>query len=140
MFCISWIWQNYHNLVLNQVADTYLYVNIFVDKYISQVIIIIYKYFLCLETRSMLETKSLCAGKLLVCVSFRIVMQTRKLLEKRKQVFNDQLLQGVNRLQNPLLELEMQGSGQLFFLKACLQLESFLSAHKIYAAATQKGL
>lgn len=67
-------------------------------------------------------------------------MQTRKLLEKRKQVFNDQLLQGVNRLQNPLLELEMQGSGQLFFLKACLQWGSFLSAHKMYAAATQKGL
>lgn len=63
----------------------------------------------------MLETKSLCAEKLLECVSFRIVMQTRKLLEKRKQVFSYQLLQGVNRLQNPLHELEMQGSGQVSF-------------------------
>lgn len=88
----------------------------------------------------MLETKSHCAGKLLECVSFRIVMQTRKLLEKRKQVFNYQLLQGVNRLQNPLLELEMQGLGQLFFLKARLQSGSFLTAHKMYAATTQKGL
>lgn len=42
-------------------------------------------------------------------------MQTRKLLEKRKQVFSYQLLQGVNRLQNLLLELEMQGSGQVSF-------------------------
>lgn len=140
MFCISWIWQNYHNLVLNHIADTYLYVNIFVDKYISKVFVIIYKYFLCLETRSVLETKPLCAGKLLECVSFRIVMQTRKLLEKRKQVFNYQLLQGVNRLQNPLLELEMQGLGQIFFLKTRLQLGSFLTAHSMYAATTQKGL
>lgn len=77
--------------------------------------VIVYKYSLCLETRTMSETKSLCAGKLLECVSFRIVMQTRKLLEKRKQVFSYQLLQGVNRLKNPLLELEMQGSGQVSF-------------------------
>lgn len=73
-----------NNLVLKQVDDTYLYVNIFVKKYIPEVIVIIYKYILCLETRSTLETKSLCAGKLLECVSLRIVMQTRKLLEKRK--------------------------------------------------------
>lgn len=71
-----------NNLVLKQVADTYLYVNIFVKKYIPKVIVII--YILCLEIRSTLETKSLCAGKLLECVSLRIVMQTRKLLEKRK--------------------------------------------------------
>lgn len=139
MFCISWIWQNYHNLGLNQVANTYLSVNIFVKKYTSKVIVIIYKHFLCLETGSMLDTKSL-HWKLLECVSLRIVMQTRKLLEKRKQVFNYQLLQRVNRLQNPLLELEMQGSGQLFFLKAHFQSGSFLTAQKLYAATTQKVL
>lgn len=67
-------------------------------------------------------------------------MQTRKLLGKRKQVFNYQLLQRVNKLQNPLLELEMQGSGQLFFIKAHFQPGSFLTARKLYAATTQKAL